>query len=222
MKKSEFKTQISNVLNHNNGREIDIAYLVVDILLSSGAYAPSLLQYFFEEAVSMFFSSQKSGRPKVTNKEVDELTSKYVDLVSKWMDDTLNNKPDEGTFYNSLWNYIIDKTLFETNKDKAVALFCVWMDPRIPYYKLEGKKMDIEDFKRIFDKEAKIRSMAKVVVFSKYDQRPEEASVLLDLLNKVKTKDEKSVLLAYILRAVELRTVEDISQKGKRGKKRKK
>lgn len=119
---------------------------------------------------------------------------------------------DEKDFYDELWKKgIQNNPLFEQEDEKIYALYCVWMDRRIPYYKLDmGIRMPNEEYKEITVKnEARIRK-AVFVINSDFSQKTERASLLNKILDESKSESEKAVILAQILDAMIQKVVEGL------------
>lgn len=209
----KYKDQVLDILNQNNGREIDIAYRIYMVLKSSGEFAPKLMKFFFEKAAKTKFVYQKGGKRNISDKVADKLSNKYSKQVGIWLDGITITKPSVNDFYKYIWDYIQNNEMFEDAKTRAFIFYRIWMDPRIPYYEItDGIKIDDKEFSKIFTKISKAREKAKQIAFSRYSQRAEEASVLLNLISEIEDEKEKVVLLAYIIRVIEIRTFEDISR----------
>lgn len=208
----KFKADITYVLDNNNGREIDIAYSIYRILVNSNEKAPQLLRYFFESATSYSYEEKENAKQLISDKSVEAWSDKYTKDIILWLNKTVDSDPSVSSFYESLWNFIISTKQFKTEKIKAFALYCVWMDPRIPYFNLKkGKTLDDNQFIKSLDNTFKDRLKAKQIIFSVFDKRTDEASVLLKLIEGLDNEADKAVLLAYIIRIVEVRTFERIA-----------
>lgn len=203
----EYKSKIAYILKHNNGRLIDIAYKANEIIMKSGDMAPELLRYFFEEEYAATEFKKTNEVQIISDNEVDRYVKKYAVEVWSWLNSILKERPSTPKFYKSLYEYISKNKMIRNEKIRAFFLLSIWINPRIPYYK-PGKGITIEekDFLRISKKISKSRAKAKTIVFSAYSTRTEEASVLLELLGELSSQEEKSVLLASIIRNVEIRT----------------
>jgi hypothetical protein len=83
------------------------------------------------------------------------------------------------------------------------------MDNQIPYFHVdEGLKMANDEFKGINENIYTLRAEARFILKRKFDQRTQQASNLIDLFDKVENKDEKIVLMAYLLSQTESKEME--------------
>ena len=107
----------------------------------------------------------------------------------------------ENEFYQKLWDFISTSTSLESDDARAFAIFHIWKDYRIPYFQLEdGMYMQNEEFKKCSEElYGKIQKARFILSTQLFKQRTSRASVLLDLINSLKTEKEKTVLLAHIL-----------------------
>lgn len=208
-----YKANITDLLKRNNGRLIDIAYKANEIILKSGDFAPELLQFFFEKEFSVMNYDETEDQAIVAEKDVKRYITKYAEKIWSWLDNVLENRPSTTDFYKSLYNYLNDKTKWKNENIRAFVFLTVWIDPRIPYYRPEsGIKIDEDEFVKITKKISKARGVVKTVIFTKYSLRTEEASVLLKQIEGLATTEEKAVLLAYIIKNVEFRTLKEHSE----------
>lgn len=206
----EYTAKISALMDNNNGRLVDIAFLAYEVIDSAKEMSPYVLKEFLN---SMPYSQNQYSK---TNSLIPDsyLNSKLRSVmltVDAWLDKVLSNKLDEDEFYTMLWDFLKnDNKAFRGKKTKTVALYCVWMDPRIPYYKLEpGIKMDEAQFSDTYNRIRPDLQKARFAVFSPYDKRIEEASVIYNIMEKLGNTEEKCILLSYVIKSVELRTIKE-------------
>lgn len=204
----DFKSKIKYILRNNNGRLIDIAYKANEIIMNSGDAAPELLRYFFEEDYASSEYIKIKEAQIIPQKELDGYIKKYAYEVWSWLDSVLKDRPSTTKFYKSLHEYLRNCESISNERIRAFFLLSVWINPQIPYIKpIKGTTTITEDdFYRISSEICKSRVKAKSVIFSEYSSRTEESSVLLELLNGLTSQEEKAVLLASIIRDVEVRT----------------
>lgn len=212
MNLSSYKKEISYLLKNNNGRLIDIAYKANEIIMKSGDSAPILIRYFFEKDYAITSFNNTNEAKIIKDNEVEKYIDKYAVEIWSWIDSILKKRPSTTEFYRVLYEYLSENKRIHSEKTRAFFLLSVWINPQIPYVKPgKGIVLEKDDFVRIFEKISKYRTRAKSIIFSKYSSRTEEASVLLKLLDELSSQEEKSVLLASIIRNVEIRTEDRIT-----------
>lgn len=208
MSSNNYKLEL--ILKNNNGKEIDLVYSVYELLESAGESAPILLKKFLDSSPLMN-QQEKKGKVLISDSIFRERKDKVALFVDDWLESTIKDSPSENEFYRRLWEFIQDNKSFRGKNNKIIALYLIWMDPRIPYFKLKpGLKMSNEVFSKICEEIDTELLKARFTLYSRYEQRPEEASVLLSLMNELESQEEKAVLLAYIIRSVEIRTLKQL------------
>lgn len=200
-KKEQVKQNIMEVLEKFSGDKLDLSYMIYKEIASVREEGASLLKYFFEES-EMVESSEERNAERIFS---EEEKSKYKELYRKIIDGALeallvkNLSDDE--FYKELWKFIDETSILADEKLKSFALYYLWIDVRIPYFKLEpGIRMANEEYvticKKIIEQIKRVRFVLNVTT----EQRTERASRLVSMLDRLEDDREKAVLMSQILR----------------------
>lgn len=172
----------------------------------------SALQYFLMNANGIESSEEKEAEIFFTVTEINEYEKKFGKLVEGIIDKLISQKLEEDEFYSQIWNRIErPDSEFETEKEKVFALYKIWMNRKVPYFKLsDGMKMQNEKYKNIATEKMMQVKKASFIVNSEFEQRTEKSSLLLDLIEQCESEEEKVVMLALILTMSEKRAVSDL------------
>ena len=172
----------------------------------------SALQYFLMNANGIESSEEKEAEIFFTVTEINEYEKKFGKLVEGIIDKLISQKLEEDEFYSQIWNRIErPDSEFETEKEKVFALYKIWMNRKVPYFKLsDGMKMQNEKYKNIATEKMMQVKKASFIVNSEFEQRTEKSSLLLELIEQCESEEEKVVMLALILTMSEKRAVSDL------------
>lgn len=164
------------------------------------------LRRFLEMADSLPVLKEASEEEDDIAWEIMLFEHKCGTLVEGMLDNLMSDGMEEDDFYCALWNEIQESRYFKLEKEKIYAIYEIWTDGRIPYYKLpEGIQMDNEVFGAII---ARNLDQIKKIVFilnAKYAQRTERSSLLIRILDSLETEEDKAVILAQILAVIDKR-----------------
>lgn len=163
---------------------------------------------FFLENADHFQKSGKEVEAYFTATELQKLSLQCDQLAAGILDHIIGRNLDEDTFYSELWHRGIEEdTNFSEEKEKIYAMYRFWADGRIPYFQLEeGMYMTEENFSGMIEEKEKDIKKAMFILNCRFSQKTERSSLLMKILDSCETEEEKAVLLAQILSAVEHRT----------------
>lgn len=201
--KEQFNDDIRKFMSRVSGEKIDIVAHVY-FMLEKEQKAGKRLQYFLVNADEIESSEEEAVEQFFLPKQVGELREKCDDLVKSVLGKLIKENMDEEEFYDVLWERgIRNNPLLEKEDEKIYALYCIWTDRRIPYFKLgTGIKMSNEQFREITIKNKEQIKRAVFVINSDFSQKTERCSLLNEILDESESESEKSVILAQILDAV--------------------
>lgn len=201
--KETFIDEITTFMSKVSGEKIDIAAHVY-FMLAKEQEAGKKLRYFLVNADEIGSSEEEAVEQYFLPKQVGELREKCEDLVKGLLGKLIKENMDEEEFYDALWERgIKNNSLLEKEDEKIYALYCIWMDRRIPYFKLgTGIKMSNEQFREITIKNKAQIKKAVFIINSDFSQKTERCSLLNEILDANESESEKSVILAQILDAM--------------------
>ena len=105
----------------------------------------------------------------------------------------------EESFYDSLWNFASQSGLFVSDEDKALVMFCVLSNPRVPYACFDHPLMDDTAFEATADSLSAEGRVLRQIAVRSFVQKTQEAHAVLDVLERHASRDDKAVLLAMFL-----------------------
>jgi len=200
--KSEDK--IREFLKHARCKSLEETYAVCDWLfrkyISEDDQPELVFRWFLENADTIESDDTESYKIRI---DLKEYIKEYGELVAANLDYLFKENKDPDTFYAKLWKLISENTVFDTVEKKIFAMFSIWIDPRIPYFKLDsiGLKMENVVFAQITSEIRSDIDKARFIMNTDlFEQRTMRASVLLSLLDKYTEEEEKrTVLMAHVL-----------------------
>lgn len=124
--------------------------------------------------------------------------------ISQYMNSTISMIArmdlDANAFYEKLWEILSSDVVLATYDDKVVALFFVLTNSSLPYRRLPLVRMDSAEFSRRLESLSNDLDEIRRIVVRDFEQATEEASAILDVVERHQDIRDKSVLLAsYIL-----------------------
>lgn len=204
MELKDGKNAVEALLMTYKGEMLDVCYQVYMVICSVDEQW-RLLKHFFE--CSQYIVSNKTKEIDVyfSDKEIKDLKKQYSKLIDGLLEKLLQKKLEKDDFYKELWENINSDIVFEGGNAKAYAIYNLFADIRMPYYKIgEGLRMSDEAYKKTFDGLLSKISEAKFILAYPMEQRTQIASLLVDLIEGMDSMEKKAVLMAQIIELVRL------------------
>lgn len=174
----------------------DIASELYGIVTSAENHAKTLYELIGEYAFML------------GDDELNETADVHVSIPVTWelmgpaLEKLCQRSLSEEEFYAELWKLISDSGLFADDEERVSALFCVLVNPRIPYLHFDIPTMSDEEFNlRRESLSREIRALVQVVHRS-FPQRTQEALAALSIIEKCDSKEDKAVAMAMLLSSV--------------------
>lgn len=215
----KIKKNIDYIMKNLSGKRENIVYRIYEELAAAYEEAPAALRYFCEYAVNNTDTSHAQKRE--TTEEIFGSDEKayfimaYGKLIDGALEALLQKNTSYEKFYVELWDFIEHNTILKEKKQKAFALYYIWIDARIPYFKLdEGLRMDNDRFKELAEKLLPVLMKARFILLTPTEQRTQIASRILKLLDNAAGEEEKAVVMAYILGMLETRRETEKKKEG--------
>lgn len=202
-----FYDQLNDFMSKVKGERADITARVY-FMIKEAEDAGAALQYFLENADEIESSRAEEVEKYFLPVQVGDLREKCEELVKGILGKLVKENMKEDEFYRQLWKKGIEENAFlEKEEEKIYALYCFWMDDRIPYFQLEtGMKMTNEEFREITSQRQQEIKKAIFILSTDFSQRTERCSLLNRILESAESEEERAVILAQILNAVERKT----------------
>lgn len=199
---SEFNAELDGILENVKGGSINTFMEVYDLI--DKQEQPGLaLRIFLEKADSL---EEVDEEDDPTELDLMQFEYRCGTLVEGILDNLICERPGEDDFYCALWTAIQESQYFEQKKEKAYALYEVWTDGRIPYYKIEeGIRMNDEEFREIGIRNIDKISKIIFILNSKFAQKTERSSQIIRVLDSLESEKDKAVILAQIMAMVDKR-----------------
>lgn len=190
--------ELKKLLKNFNGEVYNLCY---EILVASKDQVAA-----FEYVCKNLLEYPKNGTIQVkeyfSEVEFEEYETIYGDMV-KGLLNTNIKKCNFGViaveeFYKSLWESYC--TMFPTEKGKAYAFYYTVSSKSIPYQYL-GKPLSMSNaqFQVLTEQNKASIDKIKYIDRSRYGQRTERASLLLNCINEIEDFESKVVVLAHAL-----------------------
>ena len=189
--------KVKELVDSFNGEIYDLCYELLD-----GANDATIFEFVCNYFCERAKEKRITIKSYISDSEIEEFESVYGDIVNGLLNTTIK-KCNYGIinhteFYRSLWaSYCVN---IKKKKELAFAFYYTLIDPTIPYQYL-GKpiSMSNERFKEIVEKNKDSIDKVKYIAKSQYSQRTEDASLLLNCLDKISDFESKTVVLAQAI-----------------------
>ncbi len=196
-----FKNKIDDLLVEKNKDIIEIckdAYSVID-----DADMPELMQIFVEK-IYLILNERMSGLSNEKKEYIQVSFQKYGEILNTIILALVRKRCTVSEFYKDIWDNFVKLPLLDTLELKGISLLMVCLTPCIPYYAPQNLlSLTEEEYARYRNQIFELIIRSKSVIFQPLEQRSERASALLELLDQCSSKEEKVVLMSYILAIVE-------------------
>lgn len=127
-----------------------------------------------------------------------------VEMATKKVTSLVQQHTDKEDFYDVLWTMFTDDNFLSTVEDKKAFLLTLWLDSRIPYFKVgEGIEMDEDEYSQRRIKLAEVLSKATFITSLKMKQKTKKASLLAEEADLLQDERDKAVYWSIVMSAIE-------------------
>jgi len=186
-------------------KDINFAYQLYDIIIHQKKQDQIILFQYICELWGTVSSSKAIEAPVVINQsQYDQLELLYGEIVDATLLSYIKLAQLKGwareEFYTNFWEAINTNSLWKNKEEKAFVLYYILIDVRTPYYNTgTGLKMNNDDFSRIQDEIFEAIREFRFIVSLDYSQKTEKASLVYNLITRMKNDEQRIVLIARIL-----------------------
>lgn len=197
----EIQSILSETRNLTRHDKLNICADIYQRLIEFPADAAEALRWFFENSERIESSNSKAAGSYISETTSKELHKQYGELVDALFEQVLSKNLPVETFYKKMWEIITTSPSFDNDDARIFALYYIWIDARTPYFQLEdGISMSNKEFQECSELlHTTIQKARFILRTNLFKQRTSRASVLLNLIEELKTEQEKAVLMAHIL-----------------------
>lgn len=201
----DLNAQITGAFSTCSKTDINFALQILELILKQDKQIQSKLFQFVCEIWGTIRSSKEVEVPeKISAATYEKLKSLYGNMVNavllSYIRKGISENWDREQFYVHLWNYILTNAMWSTVEEKAFALYYIAIDVRSPYYNVGlGLKMSEDDYSKIQDEIFEAVREFRFIISLEIPERTEEASLVLRLLERLETEEQKVVLISRIL-----------------------
>lgn len=213
----DIKQEIDKIVQQAAGNRLNIAYRIYNVIASAYGYEGEALEYFYESSEEVKFGEQNPDEEVFDTGEQYQLAKSYGKMIDGALEALIRQNLPRREFYEKLWDYIAQDTILADKKEKAFALYYIWIDVRIPYFELDqGLKMPNDVYRELVIKLKPLIKKARFILYAPTDQKTERASRILKLLDELQDDKEKAVLMALVLGMIEKRSEAVLERGGRR------
>ena len=206
MKKSEYLA----LLNTWKGKKADLSFELFQIISTEKSKEDKIeaFQFLCEQPIEASSDETLELREYFTDAERIELRSTigiFVDSVLEYARLKAYREHFEPTeFYKLLWDMIFSNGSLNSEKENAFALYWILMDRFIPYVYLEDK-LDISSdvAKSFIDSNPLSAHRMRYIVDFPFGKHTICSSLIMQELEAADSMEDKAILLAYALSALE-------------------
>lgn len=144
-------------------------------------------------------------------KDFQKLQRSCVGLANGILEKLVSSNCGKEEFYETLWKEIHEGILFTNDEERQFVLFFCWNDVRLPYFQLnQGVYMENEEYQELVGKLSEEIKKCKFIINSRLEQRTEQGSLLLKVLQELESEREKAVVFSQIIGYIEQRTTQSV------------
>ena len=205
VKPEEIKAQIYGAFSTCSQTDVNFAVQIIELIRAQEENIQSeLLQYVCELWATVKSSKEIEVPEMISKVHYEKLKSLYGEMVDasllSYTRKGLLEGWDRKIFYSHLWNFISKNIMWSNIEEMAFALYYIAIDSRTPYYNVgSGLKMSGDDYSSIQDEIFEEIREFRFIVALDFQQRTEEASLILNLINRMETEEQKVVLISRII-----------------------
>ncbi|MCH5352457.1 MAG: hypothetical protein J1E06_03220 [Acutalibacter sp.] len=181
-------------------------YLIIESLDES-EQLPAFI-YICDKALSSKSDySKRVDKEYYTEEQVDladkKINKKFVPLLDSLIEECAKRAVEPIDFYSRIWS-LIQSSIFRSKRERALAVFRVASHDLIPYRNVGiGLSMEEEQFQKIVDSLGDtILDDTQYILKLNYEQKTQRASLLVDKLLALESRDEQAVYMAIIMSAL--------------------
>lgn len=201
----DLKAQIAGAFSTCSKMDINFALQILELVLKQEEQIQSELVQFVCEIWGTIRSSKEIEVPeRISAATYEKLKAIYGEMVNavllSYIRKGISENWDREQFYVHLWNCISTNAMWSTLEEKAFALYYIAIDVRSPYYNVGvGLKMSDDDYSKIQEEIFEAFREFRFIIALDIPERTEEASMVLKVLDKMETDEQKIVLISRIL-----------------------
>lgn len=210
MSVTECKLKIDEILSksciESELDKINVCANIYQEIIKEGPLAAEILQYFLEKSYDICSTVDSQILTKdygITESEERLLRKQNFGVINALFEQQLSKNLPAKEFYRKVWEVVIQSPSLDTEKAKIFALYVIRSDARTPYYQLDldsSVLMSNETFTNYSQSLKEYIQKAQFILRTNlFEQRTSRASVLLDLIEKLDSREEKAVLLSHLL-----------------------
>lgn len=212
MDKVNWDVKFSDIVEQNKTCLYEICKCSMKLLEENAETAREGFQYFLTRISPPRYSSDDIPDElfEVNEEEIDPFTQKRIrEMESQIIRELIFQDVTEETFYTEIWKRVSDKLLVSDSYQRAFFLRLMWLDSRIPYYRLGlGMIMDEEKYQECVKQlEVPYRKM-QFVMNAGYPRRTQKVSILMKIAEEIQDPEQRIVFWALTLGKLEKRIVD--------------
>lgn len=195
------RLQIDELLTTAQSDLLNLSWYIYHIIGDSETPEDDL-RYLYETYYDSASTSNEKTLETILSKEDSKSLKKmYGELIDAMLASVQTQNLSEEEFYDELWNKVIHSPFFPSEREQAFALYYVWIDKRVPYFQLgEGKRMSNESYRQyISELSLEIKKVLYILNTSSLSQKTERASLILDIIQGISSRDKQIVLLSNLI-----------------------
>lgn len=194
------KKRIADILKKTSGERLELSCKIYREIAACAGHEGEALEFFFSCSENIEPEEEGELELEFTEPEKERYAASYGKMIDGSLEALLVENLPISEFYRRLWEVIQNNTILISEKQKAFALYYIWIDARIPYFELEeGLKMSNKEYREYLKEYEKALKKARFILFTPTEQKTQRASRLISLLNDLPDDEVKAVLMAQIL-----------------------
>jgi len=200
-------TNVSEKMNYlisHAKADVNLAAVCFQMIKNAPSDAQAgMLEEFFIGYKSMPTTGDLKLPMTISNEEERKYMLRYGKLVDTHMEELQKQNLPEKEFYSQLWKFICESPVLPNEKARIIALFDCAIDKRLPYFMLDRENalsMENEEYQEICKQLGEtVFSKLEYVLNADFDQKTEQASLVVQMLDNIKDYNQRCVFVSRII-----------------------
>jgi hypothetical protein len=207
MNSTSWETRFSKIMEEHKHSLYEICKASMECILENSETARQGFQFFLTQARMPQFGQDEIPEElfDVAENEIDRPTQKRLrDMENQVVKGLILQDVPEDEFYDELWARLNDTILISDIDQKSYFLRQMWLDQRIPYFRLgPGISMDNETYGKYVKRLETPYKKMRFALHANYSQRTQKASILMQIADDIPDEEERIVFWSLVLAHLE-------------------
>lgn len=138
----------------------------------------------------------------ISENDLRSITNQHGAVTDKLLEQLVGRNLPEQEFYDRLWNQVVNNPFYESDQERAFALYYCLIDVKIPYFMIpdDGLQLSDNDFANCRKEIRRPENKVRFYLNRKFQLRTQQADMILREIEALDdNRPNQVVLLAYLI-----------------------